>query len=615
VPRHSLAVCRLSTYNPESFAGLVFSLSVNPRFGRRLRVPMPARETRRIERVLATSRVFLATCFLAALYLDTGQPGHRVLLAYELIALYLVHGVIVMWLVRFRQQPTRRFRVMVHAGDIIWPGVISLFTAGPNSPWFLFFVFVLVAAAYRWALWETLATAFASIAVLTVEVILASRWPGMLFRVRVTTDPNELIVGSAYLVVMGVLLGYLAQHDKRLQAERATVARIVGGARVDLGLTGTLQQMLGEVLQLFGATQAVLAVEETHSHFFVCQAELADAGEVAIRWLETAAENRETFLFRTPADAFYARRLRGSRGRRVLALDEKGSRTALAPSLLDGLSSHRAFNSVCAVSLSSAGEWSGRLFLLDPARLAAGDLRFLQELARQASPAVSNVYLLRRLRQRAGAVERARVARELHDGAIQSLIAVEMQVDVLRKQSGAQPARLESEMGRIQKLLREEVLKLRDLMQKTKPLAVDGNNLVEFLHDAVNKFSRETGIAANFVADTQVVSLQPRVCREVARIAQEALVNVRKHSSARAVVVNLGHNNNSWTMSVEDDGCGFGFEGQLANEELMSGSQGPAVIKERVKTINGELRIDSAPGRGSRLEIRVPLAAKAAVYG
>ena len=170
-------------------------------------------------------------------------------------------------------------------------------------------------------------------------------------------------------------------------------------------------------------------------------------------------------------------------------------------------------------------------------------------------------------------------------------------------------------MGRIQKLLREEVLKLRDLMQKTKPLAVDGNNLVEFLHDAVNKFSRETGIAANFVADTQVVSLQPRVCREVARIAQEALVNVRKHSSARAVVVNLGHNNNSWTMSVEDDGCGFGFEGQLANEELMSGSQGPAVIKERVKTINGELRIDSAPGRGSRLEIRVPLAAKAAVYG
>jgi signal transduction histidine kinase len=588
---------------------------MNGRFGWRLRVPMPPGEARRNERVLATSRVFLATCFLVALYLDSSQPGHAVLLAYELIGLYLVHGVIVMWLVRFRQQPTRRFRVMVHAADIIWPGVISLFTAGPNSPWFLFFVFVLVAAAYRWALWETMATAFASIGMLSVEVVLARRWPGLLFGVRATTDPNELIVGSAYIIVMGVLLGYLAQHDKRLQAERATVARIVGGARVDLGLTGTLQQMLAEVLQLFGAQQGVLAVEESQSHIFVCEAEINSAGEVPVRWLDTAPQNRETFLFRTPAHAFYVRRTSGSASARGLALDEKGSRAVLDPSLLDGLSGQRGFRSMCAVSLSSAGEWSGRLFLFEPARLGTGELRFLQELARQASPAVSNVYLLRRLRQRAGAVERARVARELHDGAIQSLIAVEMQVDVLRKQSGAPPARLEPELGRIQKLLREEVLKLRDLMQKTKPLAVDGNNLVEFLHDAVTKFSRETGIAAEFVADTQMVSLQPRVCREVARIAQEALVNVRKHSRASKVLVHIGHNNSSWIMSVQDNGCGFDFAGQLAHEELMSGSRGPAVIKERVKTIEGELRIDSDPARGSRLEVRVPLSAKAAVYG
>ena len=63
------------------------------------------------------------------------------------------------------------------------------------------------------------------------------------------------------------------------------------------------------------------------------------------------------------------------------------------------------------------------------------ELRFFQELVRQVGPAVYNVYLLRRLRLRAGALERARFARELHDGAVQSLIAVEMQVDVLRRQS------------------------------------------------------------------------------------------------------------------------------------------------------------------------------------
>jgi signal transduction histidine kinase len=538
-----------------------------------------------------------------------------VLLAYELIALYLVHSVIVMWLVRFRQQSTRRFRLMVHAADIVWPALISLFTAGPNSPLFLFFIFVLVAAAYRWGLWETLATALLSVTVLTVETVLASRWQGVLFGVRVNTDANQLIVGAAYLVVMGMLLGYLAEHEKRLQAERATVTRILGHARVDLGLTGTLQAMLNEMLHLFGAKHAVLAVEETQSHFFVCETERNGDGQPGIRWLDSAAVERNAFLFRCPAHTLYAQKVPGGPRFRVLALDDKGSRLLLGESFLEGVSGHRQFNSVCAVSLSSGGEWSGRLFLFEPTRLRHEELRFLQDLARQASPAVSNVYLLRRLRQRAGAVERARVARELHDGAIQSLIAVEMQVDVLRKQNGSQPGRLETELARIQKLLREEVLKLRDLMQKTKPLAVDGNNLVEFLHDLVNKFSRETGIAARFDADTEVVGLQPRVCREVARIAQEALVNVRKHSNAHSVLMQMAHHDQWWTMTVQDDGCGFEYSGEFTNAELMNSSKGPAVIKERLKTISGELHIDSAPGRGARLEIRVPLAAKAAVHG
>src|ERR1039457_2943384 len=79
---------------------------------------------------------------------------------------------------------------------------------------------------------------------------------------------------------------------------------------------------------------------------------------------------------------------------------------------------------------------------------------------------------MRRLRERAGALERARFARALHDGAIQSLIAVEMQLDVLRRQSGTQ-APVNEELGRIQSLLREEVLKLRELMQAMK--SFEGN--------------------------------------------------------------------------------------------------------------------------------------------
>ncbi len=582
-----------------------------------MRVPATVEETRRVERVLATSRVFLATCFLAALYLDRSQPGHRVLLAYEVVLLYLVHAIIVMWLVRFRRQPTRYFRLMVHLGDIAWPAVIAIFAAGPNSPLFLFFIFVLVAAAYRWALWATLATALASIAVLLAEVVAASRWAGSLIGMPVNTNPQQLIVGCSYLVVMGLLLGYLAEHDKRLQSERAVVARVMSKARVDLGLTGTLHGILRELLELWGAEQAIVAVEETHtSHCIICRTERENDGELTVRWLDPTPADRAAYLFRCPADAWYTRRRSTRRGYTVKAVDPKGARLLVAPSLFERMAERRPFTSALGVSLSSAQEWSGWLLLFEPARLGEEGLRFLQELARQASPAVSNVYLLRRLRQRAGAMERARVARELHDGAIQSLIAVEMQVDVLRRQNYENSSgRLQQELARIQKLLREEVLKLRDLMQKTKPLAVDGGNLVSFVEDTVRKFERETGIAARFVSEVQQVALPPMVCRELARIAQEALVNVRKHSQAHNVLVQMGHNNNSWTMVIEDDGRGFDFAGGRLLEDLVQSSTGPAVIKERVKTISGELRVESTPGKGARVEVRVPMRAQVAQHG
>ncbi len=98
-------------------------------------------------------------------------------------------------------------------------------------------------------------------------------------------------------------------------------------------------------------------------------------------------------------------------------------------------------------------------------------------------------------------MERARFARELHDGAVQSLIAMEMQVDVLRRQSGSAAPAIEQELGRIQGLLREEVLKLRELMQQMKSLDVDSDRLLSFLSDTVERFQRETGITARFVSE------------------------------------------------------------------------------------------------------------------
>jgi len=100
--------------------------------------------------------------------------------------------------------------------------------------------------------------------------------------------------------------------------------------------------------------------------------------------------------------------------------------------------------------------------------------------------------------------------------------------------------------------------------------------------------------------------MPPRVCRELARIVQEALVNVRKHSGARESLVRLSEDNSHWQMTVEDNGKGFPFTGRRSHRELEEAGKGPTVILERLRLIEGELTIESNPGRGARLEIRAP---------
>jgi signal transduction histidine kinase len=416
---------------------------------------------------------------------------------------------------------------------------------------------------------------------------------------------------SVYLIVLGFLLGYMSENQKKARAERAVITRVLSSTRVEEGLTATMQHILGEVMSIYGARRVLSVSQETHSYrVFLAEVNRGSGGEV-LRWREAPPESEKIYLREMPADAIYAAH-RGN-GFHSVRLQGDGVRVRDGSAeFLEALARIEKFAVIVSVSLAFGTDWSGRVFLFDPEMMGdpEEELRFLQEFAQQVGPAIYNVYLVRRLRERAGAVERARFARELHDGAIQSLIAVEMQLDVLRRQSGTQSPVVKVELGRIQKLLREEVLKLRELMQTMKSFEVNADRLLGFISDTVERFRRETGIAAEFVSELERVDLAQKGCRELARIVQESLVNVRKHSGAHHVLVRLANRAGNLQLTVEDDGKGFAFSGRLSDAELESNGKGPAVIRERVRLLAGELAIESTPGHGARLEVRIPPARK-----
>jgi len=134
----------------------------------RFRAPLSGDEIRRTERWLATARVALTIAALVSLWMDPVRGLAYSRWLYWLLTIYLAHAVAVLLLVRFRPQSTVAFRLVVHGADILWPVLIAMFAPAQSGQFFLFFVFVMAEAAYRWGLWETVGTAAVAVALLWI---------------------------------------------------------------------------------------------------------------------------------------------------------------------------------------------------------------------------------------------------------------------------------------------------------------------------------------------------------------------------------------------------------------------------------------------------------------
>jgi signal transduction histidine kinase len=422
------------------------------------------------------------------------------------------------------------------------------------------------------------------------------------------------VVRGVELLIMAYLIGYLGEEERTLRSEASATARITARVQAEFGVRGAVEAVLDEVGRLFGSGSALVVLNELNMDRTYLWQVIRPAGDKppTLNLTELGGAQRGVYQFDPPGEAWYSsRREKGTGGGlfKTVALDEKGKRHRNAiwkPS--EGLLHAQPFRRGLGLTISYGNEWSGYLLLLDPERAGSGDsaAAFLLALSRHIGPALYNVYLTRRLRSRAGAVERARVARELHDGVIQALVGLEMRMDVLKRQQSNPESPVVPELDRIQMLLRKEVLNLRELMQQTKPLDLGPKQLLDFLAYSVDKFRRDTGISAKFTSAFEEVRLPAKVCNEVARILQEALANVRRHSQAENVLVRFASANGLWKLTVDDDGKGFDFSGRLTQAELDAARLGPVVIKERVRTIGGELTMESSPGHGARLEITFP---------
>jgi signal transduction histidine kinase len=389
--------------------------------------------------------------------------------------------------------------------------------------------------------------------------------------------------------------------DSRRSAAELIV-EMLRSVHIDDNLPSTLEQIAQTLIRVFGCRRIFVAAREHEGgRALLWTAQRSHSGAIPrVRRTSLLRATREALFSPAPACWHALKRGRSAGTEQFEILypghPDDGTRPKWfggVPRALDVVQPHR---SCIAVAFEFGAEWTCRLFVVDPTirRPRRHVLRLAQDLVGALSPALYNVYVAERLRSSAAETERANLARTLHDGIIQSLIAAEMEVHAACRRSSDGSTVAIAELRRIQDRLHDEVLGLRDLMQRIKPVQIMPDELRDALSDCVAKFKADTGIACTFSAEMAQVSLPPAMCPPVVRIVQEALSNVRKHSGARNVVVHIHETSGHWRLVIEDDGRGLGPDMAVP---------APLVIRECVRSLDGDLQVLRAAGGGLRLEI------------
>lgn len=197
--------------------------------------------------------------------------------------------------------------------------------------------------------------------------------------------------------------------------------------------------------------------------------------------------------------------------------------------------------------------------------------------------------------------ERKRVARELHDELGQQLVAMRMEMSVLKTRAEAGQSPDSGQWERMRDRVDMLTTSMRQLVMDLRPPALDGG-LAPALQWLAAEYQRMSGVTCEAAVDPQVRALNPEVKTMVFRVAQESLNNIARHARATHVHLQLQCNDKGWDLRIDDDGVGFETDRPSRGFGLLS-------MEERAQLMGGTLRIESQPGQGTHVHLHVPISA------
>jgi two-component system sensor histidine kinase DegS len=202
--------------------------------------------------------------------------------------------------------------------------------------------------------------------------------------------------------------------------------------------------------------------------------------------------------------------------------------------------------------------------------------------------------------------ERQRLARQMHDGPAQSLTNLILQAEICERLFDTDPVRARTELAGLKKAVQGTFQKVREFIFDLRPMMLDDLGLNPTLKRYVQDFESKSGLACNLVITGKEQRLPPHAEVTVFRVIQGLLNNVREHAHATHVEVSIDLGPEGLKAKVEDDGSGFEVAEALAAARQRK-TMGMSTIIEQVEMLGGQIEFDSSLGRGTRVQLHLPI--------
>ena len=402
----------------------------------------------------------------------------------------------------------------------------------------------------------------------------------------------------AFLLVVGAAMVYYFS-DQMYRKERR-IATLLREAKSEAEMVRAVEAALEQLAEWRNCSRAILAFwDKTNEYDAVCQyPPTRPPSEDPPERFETG---REWACLRAERLDFYVNSVSiVGRDRKPAARDFD-----IHPYLIQKFEIYNALG----CGLLDGKKAIGRLLLINNvSQVRRADWKRLRDVAPYFREAVRHLLVVKNTEHEAYEQERGRIAQDLHDGPLQSIISFEMRLEIIRKLLESDVKTGAVDLESLQQFSRNLVAGMRTFVHRTRPLENTDASLVASARRLVEGFQRESGVSVTVAGgENGDFNLPGKLGTEIVQVLREALHNVYKHAEATHVVLSFEKRGGDLRIGIDDNGRGFLFGGSYNLEELDLLGIGPRSIKRRVRALGGDLTLESNPGHGSNMRVAIPL--------